>query len=385
MMERSCPVCGSMERHKMDEIHLINFDGEEGIFDTQKIMCCEQCGFVYHEGIDMRKLAAHYNAYTSGSQIQLMTEDEKILNNNMADFVEYHLKTPRDAKILDIGCGYGWVIGLLKQRGYTQVVGMDTDEPLMKKLQANGFSVEIGSIYSGDSNRLNERFDMILLKMVMEHLEHPQIAIDNIYQWLKPNGVLVIEVPDCLLYDRAAFFTGYFQSVNMEHINNFSAVSLMNLMKNWRMVACESTESNGIFPVLRMAFRYDANYERALVYDSTDEIMIKKSLKHPSDKGRRLNYNISLLEGKSCVIWGVGSFTRGLLTYTGLKDMEIAFFVDRNTEYHKKTLMGKKILAPEAIGDFKGVIVIPGKNSQQAIIQNIQDLHYTNEIVCLSE
>lgn len=385
MLERNCPICKSTEKKKIDEIHLVNFDGTESIFDHQMIMSCDNCGFVYHEGIDMEKMETYYSSYTGGSQIQSMTADEKILNNNMADFIEYHLKMPKSARILDIGCGYGWVIEILRERGYISVVGMDTDEPLMEKLREKGLSVEIGSIYSKDRNDLNGSYDVIILKMVMEHLENPREAVENIKKWLKPNGILVIEVPDCSLYDKTAFFTGYFQSVNMEHINNYSPISLMNLMNKWRMVVCESTESEGIFPVLRMAFTSDNGWEKEIVYDKTDEKIIQKSLKIPSEKGKRINERIECLKEKKCAVWGVSAFTRGLLTYTELKKMNIEFFIDRNQELQKKTLLGKKIVAPEKIKDFDGVLVIPGKGSQQAIMKNIRDLNLTNDVVCLSD
>lgn len=385
MQKRNCPICGSNERHKIGKIDLVNFDGIKDIFDHQDIMGCNRCGAVFHEGIDMEQMERHYSVYTGGVQIQAMTADEVVLNNNMADFVQWHLRTPKEAKILDVGCGYGWVIGILKERGYTDVAGMDTDEPLMRKLKENGFSVECGNVYSSDKEGLKRKYDVILLKMVMEHLENPVTAIENVRRWLAQDGILVIEVPDCSLYDKTAFFPGYFQSVNMEHINNFSAISLMNLMRNWRMIVCESTDSSGIFPVLRMAFRYEDDAERNPVFNDIDEKSILASLQMPSPKGKRLLEKVNLLQGKACVIWGISAFTRGMLTYTELKEMNIAFFVDRNPCYQKKTLLGKLIVAPEKLKGFDGTIVIPGKNSEQIIMNNIRQLGYENEVICLSD
>ncbi len=385
MDERNCPVCGSKEKHKISEINLINLDGMQGLFDHQVICGCNHCGAVYHEGIAWNQLDSYYGQYTGEGQIRSMTADEKILNNNMADFVKKHLNTKKDAHILDVGCGYGWVIGILKNRGYGNIVGMDTDALLMNKLREKGFLVETGSVYSQDKNELNGKFDVIMLKMVMEHLEKPAIAIENVKRWLAKDGVLVIEVPDCSLYDKTAFFPGYFQSVNIEHINNFSIVSLMNLMKKWRLVACESTDSNGIFPVLRGAFRYEESLERDIVFDNTDEKQILASLQKTSEKAKHLMEKIKSIKGKKCAIWGISAFTRGLLAYTELKDMDIAFFIDKNSFYQEKTLLGKAIIAPENLNGFDGIIVIPGKNSEHAILHNMKELGYENEVICLSD
>lgn len=385
MFERKCPVCQSEEKHKLSDINLINFDNESGMFDHQIIMACNYCGFVYHEGIDMSLMESHYGAYTGGGQIKNMTEDEFVLNNNMAEFIEHVIHTDKNAKILDVGCGYGWIIDLLIKRGYTNVVGMDTDEALMEKLKEKGYVIKKGSLYSKNKSEFCGKFDVIILKMVMEHLERPLEAVDNVKNWLKENGLLVIEVPDCSLYHRTAFFPGYFQSVNMEHINNYSAISLMNLMYHWRMVACESTESNGIFPVLRMAFRYDKDLSRDFVYDRTDEKIIIESLHIESQRGASMKHKIDSLRNKECAIWGVSAFTRGLLTYTELRNRNIRCFVDQSAYIQSKTLLGKKIIAPTELCGFEGTIVIPGKNSEKAILQNIKELGYQNEIICLSE
>lgn len=42
--------------------------------------------------------------------------------------IEYFLETiPKQAKILEIGSGSGWVGNYLKQNGYTNYVGMDLE------------------------------------------------------------------------------------------------------------------------------------------------------------------------------------------------------------------------------------------------------------------
>lgn len=380
--ERNCPICGTVSKKMMGKIELVNFEGNGNLFDNQEIAVCEKCGFVYHVGFDMHKLDDYYAYYSGWGGVKQMSEDEEVLNNNMADFVQLCLKTPLDSMILDVGCGQGWVLSLLQERGYKNLSGIDTDIILMENLKSRNVNVQSGNIYSKDL--FHEEYDVVILKMVMEHLEDPAEAVENVKGWLKKDGVLIIEVPDCSLYDRAAFFRGYFQSVNMEHINNFSIISLMNLMKNWRLLACESTESNGIFPVLRAAFRFEPGYERALVYNEEDEKAIWRSLHIRSGKGKLVEEKIESLKNKTIVIWGISAFTRGLLSYTALAEQDIKCFIDNNKFFQGKKLLGRKIIAPS---DYEGneVIVIPGKNSANKIMDNIKELGLSNKIVCLSE
>ena len=384
-MKRNCPICGKNDKEKLKDVTLINFDKDEGLFDKQSIVCCNYCGFVFHEGFDTERLNDYYGEYTSGGDIKKMSPDEEILNNNMVDFIEHNLKISKDAHILDVGCSFGWVLDLLNERGFRNVKGIDTDKSVIQKLKMMGYQVEEGSSYSTDKQNLEQQFDVVTLKMVMEHLLNPREAVDNVSKWLKEDGVLIIEVPDCSLYDVTAFFPGYFQTVNIEHINNFSAVSLMNLMRGWRMVACESTSSNDIFPVLRMAFKKDVSIYQKIIKVEDDKNTILKSMAIPNAHGLRFQSNIERLKGKRCVIWGVSAYTRGALLYTELGQMDISFFVDSNKMLQQKTLKGKAIVAPEGVADFDGVIVIVGKASQQAIIENIQRLGYDNEVICLSD
>lgn len=127
------------------------------------------------------------------------------------------------------------------------------------------------------------------------------------------------------------------------------------------------------------------NYERQLICERNDAEAIRKSLYQPSTKGKYVNEKISSLMGKECAVWGVSAFTRGLLTYTELGKMNIVCFVDRNPYLQTKTLQGKSIISPEELKGFKGTIVVPGKNSENAILSNIQELGYKNEVVCLSQ
>lgn len=52
----------------------------------------------------------------------------------------------------------------------------------------------------------------------------------------------------------------------------------MNLMRDWKMVEGESTDSDGIFPVLRMAFRKCDTGDAEVIYYPGDEKQIKRSL-----------------------------------------------------------------------------------------------------------
>jgi hypothetical protein len=47
---------------------------------------------------------------------------DSILNHDPAMF-----DLPRDAKIVDVGCGFGGMLQLMQERGYTDLVGVEPD------------------------------------------------------------------------------------------------------------------------------------------------------------------------------------------------------------------------------------------------------------------
>lgn len=97
--------------------------------------------------------------------------------------------------VLDIGTGYGLWADYLKKRGFN-VDGIEiTPEIADYANETYNLSVEATSIEAFQSNR---KYDAIFLFDVLEHLEEPEIILQKIKGWLKPHGILYIQVPNVL-------------------------------------------------------------------------------------------------------------------------------------------------------------------------------------------
>lgn len=89
---------------------------------------------------------------------------------------------PRDAAILEIGCGARWVGDHLRQAGYTNYVGNDLFPP----------ADIVGDIRQWRELGLKaESFDAIVAFEVVEHVDLFQEAFDL----LKPGGLLLLTSP----------------------------------------------------------------------------------------------------------------------------------------------------------------------------------------------
>lgn len=97
--------------------------------------------------------------------------------------IEYFLETiPKQAKILEIGSGSGWVGNYLKQNGYTNYVGMDLEPP----------ADVVGDICEWKSLGLEaQSFDVIVAFEVVEHVD----CFKECFDLLKPGGKLMLTSP----------------------------------------------------------------------------------------------------------------------------------------------------------------------------------------------
>ncbi|MFH1850634.1 MAG: class I SAM-dependent methyltransferase, partial [archaeon] len=100
-------------------------------------------------------------------------------------------------KLLDVGCGDGfWINKLHKRFPDLKYHGIDYNiTRLIRNKKRNPFT----KLYLGDITRSDlfgkESFDIIFSSHCLEHVKDDQKVLDNIYFWLKPDGVFVLQVP----------------------------------------------------------------------------------------------------------------------------------------------------------------------------------------------
>ncbi len=100
--------------------------------------------------------------------------------------------------LLDIGCGEGFTLNYYKKKGWT-VVGLDYSEFGVKKFNPDCLPDLItGDIYEKMQPLIksNTKFDVVWLDNLLEHVLDPLNLLKECKRLLKPDGVLVIEVPN---------------------------------------------------------------------------------------------------------------------------------------------------------------------------------------------
>lgn len=95
-------------------------------------------------------------------------------------------------KVLDVGCGTGAVMQFLIKKNF-ETHGIDPSEEALKYCAFKGLSVKKSSAEEIDFPE--NSFDIVFALDVLEHLENPELAVEEIRRVLKKNGVFIMTVP----------------------------------------------------------------------------------------------------------------------------------------------------------------------------------------------
>ncbi len=100
----------------------------------------------------------------------------------------------KEGKLLEIGCGHGWLLKLMKDWGW-EVKGVEWN-PVSAKHGREKFGVEILEGQLEDQNFPDNSFDVIVMRHVLEHVPDPVRVLKECNRLLKPRGVLALAMPN---------------------------------------------------------------------------------------------------------------------------------------------------------------------------------------------
>lgn len=140
--------------------------------------------------IDASQLTNKESSYIE-TQLQANTQKFK----HQADILSKHLSI-RNAKVLDIGCGGGLFLSILKQRG-AEVIGIELSDSraqyakIKHQLEIHKYPIESDFWQKGHAGH----FDAVTLWDVIEHVNYPVQTLQSAANVLKKSGLLSIDTP----------------------------------------------------------------------------------------------------------------------------------------------------------------------------------------------
>ena len=98
-----------------------------------------------------------------------------------------------DGPVLDIGCGYGYLLS--RFRGRRRLVGIDLSTHAAERARAR---LREALILRADVQRglpFDKPFDVALAINVVEHLPDPEAGVRSLAEALRPGGICVVHLP----------------------------------------------------------------------------------------------------------------------------------------------------------------------------------------------
>jgi 2-polyprenyl-3-methyl-5-hydroxy-6-metoxy-1,4-benzoquinol methylase len=131
-------------------------------------------------------------------EIQLLNAEKYVI-----PFIEEKFKIQEGMRVLEIGCGEGGVLKAFVNRG-CEGVGVELDLPrvedarrfLSEEIAAGKLKFVTRDIYKVDTEKeLEGKFDIVVLKDVIEHIHDQPKLIGWMKQFLNPGGIIFFGFP----------------------------------------------------------------------------------------------------------------------------------------------------------------------------------------------
>ena len=131
-----------------------------------------------------------------------------------------------DKSILDIGAGTGDFLSFI-QSEFRSVKGIEPNQKARELAQEKGISLE-----QDLKDVKGKLFDVITMWHVLEHVPNLEETIRDVEALLKPNGILIIAVPNFYSFD-AAYYKNFWAAFDVpRHLWHFSKASMNKLFSD---------------------------------------------------------------------------------------------------------------------------------------------------------
>jgi len=226
-----CNMCGSnTENHVVMGRRLNRSQGRKpqkkvGISTT--VMRCPDCNLIYSNPMPVPKdIQAHYGippeSYWKEHYFKPGNSDFLLEINKLKSLMNIK---PGD-KALDIGAGLGKSMIALEKAGF-DAYGVEPSEPFYKraieKMGIKPDKIKLASVE--DAEYPANYFDFVSFSVVLEHLYDPSGAMEKAMNWLKPDGIMHIEVPSSkwLIHKLVNF---YYSITGTDYVANLSPMHI---------------------------------------------------------------------------------------------------------------------------------------------------------------
>ncbi|MBC6991767.1 class I SAM-dependent methyltransferase [Hymenobacter sp. BT491] len=233
-----CPVCG-----KSDFRNKLVVEDKSVSKESFAIVQCEACSFQFTNPRPNADQIGRY--YESDDYVSHNSAAAGVINQayRIARFFTMRRKVsllnkhaPRKGKILDYGCGTGHFLAACKA-SHWQIAGIEPNARAREEAARRvGQPIGSGSLDSLEAGT----FDAVTLWHVLEHVHTLNETLRQLIGLLKPDGVLIIAVPNVDSLDAQHYRQDWAAYDVPRHLYHFAPKTMTQLLKKHKMIVRET-------------------------------------------------------------------------------------------------------------------------------------------------
>mgnify|MGYP000911688454 CR=1 FL=1 len=228
---KNCPVCQGSS--------FSNYLNVEDFTVSHKEFTIQQCNACYFLFTNPRPPMEEIGAYYQSEDYISHHDDAKNLMSKVYTSVRNHTIKgkvnlinelhSKKGKLLDIGCGTGNFIQACKENGW--LVKATEPDSEARNVGATRLGSEIFDSINAPAIQ-DERFDIITMWHVLEHVHNLNEVVSWLHEHLNPNGKIIIAVPNPQSFD-ATYYRRFWAAYDVpRHLYHFTKSTMKKLMDN---------------------------------------------------------------------------------------------------------------------------------------------------------
>jgi len=271
-----------------------------------KIYCCSKCSL------------SQLQRFTKKSMNLFYKNESKVLPNknlikSRVSKIKKHIGQLTNLKVLEIGGGRNDVVSYFNFKE-KYVCDFDIEKKIKKTIIINSNFEKIKGF--------EHYFDYIFFFHTLEHIENPNTFLSNIYKKLKPNGKIILEVPNYKYYlSKIPYYAFFFQ-----HQMLFTNKSLKNLMASNNFIIEKNLSSKNKDIIISVFNKGDSKYSEF----PKEKSILKKITYKINKKILNLKKFIKKNKIKNIAVYGSGGVSMTLHYHLKQKNIKVNSFYDND-------------------------------------------------------
>jgi 2-polyprenyl-3-methyl-5-hydroxy-6-metoxy-1,4-benzoquinol methylase len=360
-IEKACPNISSL-LEKPKQLKSINLS----------IYKCDKCNFIQLSD-DAPKID-YDNYFMAVSYSENMKDCQR---EQVSNLIELSEPSSTPITLLEIGCGDGGFIKILKETNKFDITGI---EPSVRFYNhSKQIHNKIHNIYLSDYKE-KITYDVIVAREVLEHIADFKSFLSKTVSLLKEEGLLMIQVPRIeTMYNKNRFHMFF-----TDHVNYFSEETLTLALQLSGLSVMKIEENlDGEFTTV---------YARKI-----SSILFRPSSYDWSDKHQDWKENLSKLkdfiensikENKKIALWGAGGKGISAITFMNLSPNDNLTLIDCDPEKIGRYTLVSNFLIQDSKTILESqidIVIILAEAYTEEIIKKLHSFNYTKQVICLSE